>query len=113
MNEIYFLKPLSDCIVKVERGDAELAVTGFACTRQRMRVADCQAVSFDTFYFWSRYPIETTKFWNMLELMDPPSYLLFWITFTAVVGVMKIMKNYGTRMGLTSATTELICVPFQ
>ena len=98
---------------QIESGDADLAVSGYACTRQRMVVAHCQVLFFEPLYFWSRYPIETTKFWNMLELMDPPSYFFTWATLTAVVVVMKIMTKYGMRLGLTSATSEIICVPFQ
>ena len=49
----------------------------------------------------------------MLELMDPPSYFFTWFTLTAVVVVMKIITKYGAKLGLTSATTEILCVPFQ
>ena len=98
---------------QIESGEADLALPLLACTRQRMAVAHCQVLRYDPFYFWSRYPIETTKFWNMLELMDPPSYFFTWATLTAVVVVMKIMTKYGTKLGLPSATTEILCVPFQ
>ena len=98
---------------KIQSGEADLAVAGYACTRQRLAVAHCQVTGFSPNYFWSRYPIETTKFWNMLELMDPPSYFFTWATLTAVVVVMKIMTKYGMRLGLTSATSEIICVPFK
>ena len=101
-------------LLQIESGEADLTMPGnYACTRQRMAVAHCQVLTFEPYYFWSRYPIETTKFWNMLELMDPPSYFFTWATLTAVVVVMKIMTKYGMRLGLTSATSEIICVPFQ
>ena len=48
----------------------------------------------------------------MLELMDPPSYFFTWFTLTAVVVVMKMMTKYGSRLGLSSETTEILCVPF-
>ena len=100
--------------IKIESGEADLTLPGnYACTRQIMAVAHCQVVDYQPFYFWSRYPTETTKFWNILELMDPPSYIFTWITLTSVVVVMKIMTKYGTRLGLTSATQEILCVPFQ
>ena len=78
-----------------------------------MAVANCQVVGFQPMYFWSRYPIPTTKFWNLLELMDPPSYFFAWFTLTAVVVVMKILTKYGSKIGLTKAPTEILCVPFQ
>ena len=49
----------------------------------------------------------------MLELMDPPSYFFTWFTLTLVVVVMKTLTKYGAKLGLTSATTEILCVPFQ
>ena len=80
---------------------------------QRMAVANCQHYTFQPMYFWSRYPIPTTKFWNLLELFDPPSYFLTWFTLTLVVIVMKILTKYGARLGLAFAQTEILCVPFQ
>ena len=46
-------------------------------------------------------------------MMDPPTYSLTFISMITVVVFMKWMTKYGTRLGLESETTELICVPFQ
>ena len=86
----------------------------FACTVQRMYAVDCAPPqSYAPYYWWSKYPSETTKLWNMLEMMDPPTYGLTFISMITVVVFMKWMTKYGTRLGLESETTELICVPFQ
>ena len=100
--------------VKLETGEADLAVQGFACTYQRMYVVDCPpAMTYGPRYWWTKYPPETTKLWNMLEMMDPPTYFLTFLSMISIVVYMKWMTKYGTRLGLESETTELICVPIQ
>ena len=56
---------------------ADMAVYGFACTYARMEVVHCPpAVSYQPMYFLSRYPLETTKIWNLFKLLTPISW--FW-----------------------------------
>ena len=99
---------------KIVRGEADCAVESFAYTLQRMGAVDCvPGTIYEPLYFWSKYPPETTKLWNMLEMMDPPTYFLTFLSMLAIVVFMKLMTKYGTKLGLKSATTELICVPFQ
>ena len=86
----------------------------FAYTVQRMYVVDCPpAEMYEPHYWWTKYPPETTKLWNMLEMMDPPTYFLTFLSMISIVVFLKWMTKYGTRLGLESETTELICVPIQ
>ena len=70
--------------------NADMAVFGFTCTYGRMEVVLCApAVSYQPLYFFSRYPLETTKMWNLLNLLTPISW--FW-TFLAIISVVIILK---------------------
>ena len=95
-------------------GEAEVAGPYFGHTVQRLSAVHFPpATAYIPQYFFTLYPPEITKLWNMLEMMDPPSYSLTFISMIAIALFMKWMTIYGKRIGLESESTELICVPFQ
>ena len=94
--------------------EANMAVFGFGCTYSRMEVVHCPpSVLYQPFYFFSRYPLETTKIWNLFKLLTPISW--FW-TFSAIistVAILKFLTAIGTYLGCPTAVQDITLVPFR
>ena len=94
--------------------EADLAVLSFSCTYERMEVALCApAVYYFPMFFFTRYPQETTKVWNLLNLLSPTSWI--W-TLSAILAIIIMLKCYtfiGSYLGCKSSVQEITLVPFQ
>ena len=87
---------------------------GFACTYGRSKVALCPpAVSYEPFYFFSRYPLEKTKLWNLKNLLTPMSWFAYFITIISVIISLKLSCYIGRKLGLNMVTEEIALVPFR
>ena len=85
-----------------------------ACTYGRSRVALCPpAVSYQPFYFFSRYPLEITKLWNLKNLLTPASWFAYFVTIVIVIFCLKLCCYVGRKLGLSSITEEIALVPFR
>ena len=106
--------PLQIIISQIESDEADLAAWGFGCTYGRSKVALCPpAVSYQPFYFFSRYPVETTKLWNLKNLLTPTSWFAYFVTIIIVIFSLKICCYVGRKFGLTTVTEEIALVPFR
>ena len=94
--------------------EADLAIFGFGCTYGRSKVALCQpAVQYLPMYFFSRFPQETTKIWNLVKLLTPTSWI--W-TFSSIISVVILLKCFtviGTFLGCHTSVQDLTLVPFR
>ena len=94
--------------------EADMAVTQFACTYERSKVSLCgQPVYYNPYYFFTRYPKETTKVWNLLKLLTPASWI--W-TFTAIISIIIMLKCFtvvGTYLGCNTSVQDITLVPFR
>ena len=87
---------------------------GFACTYGRSKVALCPpAVLYQPLYFFSRYPLETTKLWNLKNLLTPMSWFAYFITIISVIIYLKLSCYVGRKLGLNMVTEEIALVPFR
>ena len=85
-----------------------------ACTYGRSKVAHCPpAVGYQPFYFFSRYPMETTKLWNLKNLLTPASWALYFVTITCIILSLKLTVYVGRMLGLNNFTEEIALVPFR
>ena len=102
-------------LFQVVDGKADIATAGFACTHQRMEVVNCAPfVAYIPNYFFSRYPLQVSKLWNLLGLFTPGTWLLSFISFLSVVLVLKISAVVGTKyFELKSMTKEMVLNPFR
>ena len=99
---------------QIENGSADLAVAGFACTYGRSKVALCShALEYQPYYFFSRYPLETTKLWNLTNLLTPESWFAYFLTIITVVFFLSLSCYVGRRLGLHTITEEIALVPFR
>ena len=87
---------------------------GFACTYGRSKVALCPpAVTYQPFSFFTRYPLEISKLWNLKNLLTPTSWFVYFITITIVIICLKLSCYIGRKLGLNTVTEEIALVPFR
>ena len=101
-------------LFKIEMKKADLAVFGFAVNHGRIKVAHfLPAVKYQPFYWWTRYPQETTKMWNLIYLFTPDSWMWTFLSIASIVITLKIFSMIGTRLGLNLLTEEITLFPFR
>ena len=99
---------------KIETKKAELAIFGFGWNLGRIKVAHfLPAVTFQPQYWWTRYPRETTKMWNLIYLFTPTSWIWTFLSIVSIVITLKIFSMIGTRLGLNLLTEEITLFPFR
>ena len=64
-------------------------------------------------YFFSRYPLETSKLWNLTNLLSPGSWFAYFITIIFVIISLKLSCYVGVRLGLNTISEEIALVPFR
>ena len=89
-------------------------MAGFSCTYGRSKVALCPpAVSYESVNFFSRYPLKTTKLWNLKNLLTSMSWFAYLITIISVIISLKLSCYVGRKLGLNIVTEEIALVPFR
>ena len=84
------------------------------CTYKTSKVAHCtHATSYAPEYFFSRYPLETSKLFNLKNLLSPGSWFAYFITIIFVIISLKLSCYVGVRLGLKTVTEEIALVPFR
>ena len=95
-------------------GNADLAVRGFAVNYGRIKVANfLPPVTFKPQYWWTRYPLETTRMWNLIYLFSPASWMWTFLSIASIVISLKIVAVFGTRLGLNLISEEITLFPFR
>ena len=91
-----------------------MAIPGFLCTYGRSKVALCShAVTFGPLYWFTRYPQETTKYWNLTNLFHPEAWIWTFLTFILVTLTLKLASVLGSRIGLDVGSEEVALIPFR
>ena len=97
-----------------------MAVTTWACQGYQFadeelgKFAHCaQPTAFVPRYIWTRYPLPTTRMWNLLYVFDPPGYACLLTSLTLTAAIMKLYSALGSRLGLDTASEELIFIPLR
>ena len=86
----------------------------FGCTYGRSKVALCpHAIGYKPYYFYSRYPLETTKLWNLVNLLTPSSWFAYFVTIISIIASLKLSCYVGRKSGLSMVTEEIALVPFR
>ena len=93
---------------------ADLAVVQFAVDKRRIKVAHfLPPVDYQPMYWWTRYPAETTKMWNLIYLFTPTSWMWTFLSIASIIIAFKIFSMIGTRLGLNLISEELTLIPFR
>ena len=94
--------------------NADVAVSLYFCDITKNYYVSCQpGISFSPFYFWTRYPLEKSKIFNILNLFSPESWIGTFLSITAMVISLKIATYIGVKLGLDTATEEIILFPLR
>ena len=65
-------------------------------------------------YFFTRYPLEITKFWNLANLFTPASWMWTFISIFTIVLCLYLAMTLSVKMGLSGDTKEeLPLIPFR
>ena len=65
-------------------------------------------------YFFTRYPLETTKFWNIIYLFTPEAWMWTFITIFTIILVLYLATTLSVKLGLSAdSTDEIILFPFR
>ena len=59
-------------------------------------------------YFFSRYPLEKTKFWNLIYLFTPESWMWTFISILTIILVLYLARKIAVKLGLSEDSTEEI-----
>ena len=70
-------------------------------------------VSYDAWYWWTRYPPEISKFWNLTKLFSPESWMWTFLTFILITVTLKFASVLGYKIGLTVGSEEVALIPFR
>ena len=92
---------------------ALFACQGYEFAEQELgKFAHCsQATTFHPRYIWTRYPLPTTRMWNLFSVFDPPAYACFFTVLSLTAAITKLYTALGAQLGLGTATEELILIP--
>ena len=100
-------------LIKIEMKKADLAVFGFAVNHGRIQVAHfLPAVGYTPMYFWTKYPAETTRMWNLVNLFTPASWLWTFLSISSIVVSLKIASMIGARLRMNYMLEEITLFPF-
>ena len=98
----------------MEADEVDIAAPNFGCTYGRSKVALCPpAVAYYPLYFFSRYPQETTRLWNLKNLLTPALWFAYLMTIISIIICFKFFCHVGRKLGLKSGTEEIVLVPFR
>ena len=71
------------------------------------------ATNFLPQYIWTRYPLPTTRMWNLLYVFDLPAYAAFFTVLSLTAAMMKLFSMIGSKLGLGTTTKEVILIPLR
>ena len=64
-------------------------------------------------YWWTRYPPEISKFWNLTRLFSPESWMWTFLTFLLIAITFKFATLVGGHLGMRSGSEEVPLIPFR
>ena len=86
----------------------------FLSLRKCGREVHCVPSSFGYEYFFSRYPRETTKFWNLIYLFTPESWMWTFISIPTIIFSLYLARTLSVKIGLSGdSTEEIVLIPFR
>ena len=100
--------------LKIVMDEADLAVFGFGCSYERMRVVNCPpSITYLPNYYMTRYPKERTKIWNLFRLLTPISWLFTFSAIALIVITLKWFTFVGTNLAIKTINQDITLVPLR
>ena len=97
----------------MEQDLADFTIAGYTCSFARLRVVDCLTVNWNYQKLYTQYPMEASKFWNLINLFTTESWSWIAGTIFMVVLTLKISTFAGRKLGLKTRTEEITLVPYR
>ena len=98
----------------MEKDAVDLIFDDITCSYNDTKLVHClPANKYSPYFFFSRYPLEITKLWNLKNLLAPTSWFAYFISIVIVVTSLKLSFYVGKRLGLSTITEEIALVPFR
>ena len=98
----------------MEKDAVDLMFEASSCLYNFPKLVLClPAKDYSPYYFFSRYPLKTTKLWNLKNLLAPASWFAYFITIVIVIVSLKLSCYVGKRLGLSTITEEIALIPFR
>ena len=80
-----------------------MAVRNFQCTYGRSKVVLCPpGLKYVPYYWFTRYPQQTIRLWNLVGLFTPASWMWTFLTIFSVVVFLKLFCFVGRKLGLAT-----------
>ena len=94
------------------KNESDLVIDKWKCSPDLIEFVNCpHPVGYGHDHFWTRYPLPSTRMWNLLSIFDIPGYICFFTSLTLTVVIMKFYTYLGSKMGLETVTEEFILIP--
>ena len=102
-------------IINEKKYDFHLAIEPWSCKQKDLigQVNCAHPIHYGKYYFWTRYPLNTTRMWNLLSIFDIPAYVCFFSSLALTVALLKLYSYFGVKTGLNVVTEEFILVPLR
>ena len=98
----------------MEKDAVDLSFDALSCSDDYPKLVHClPAKDYAPSYFFSRYPLEITKLWNLKNLLAPASWIAYFITIVIVITSLKLSCYVSKRLGLSTITEEIALIPFR
>ena len=98
----------------MEKDAVDFTFDGYSCLYKHSKLVHClPAKNYSPYYFFSRYPLEITKLWNLKNLLAPASWIAYFITIVIVITSLKLSCYVSKRLGLSTITEEIALIPFR
>ena len=98
----------------MEKDAVDLIFDDITCSYNDTKLVHClPANKYSPYFFFSRYPLEITKFWNLKNLLSPSSWFAYLITIVFVITSLKLSCYVGKKLGLRTIGEEIALVPFR
>ena len=104
---------LNIMISQMQRDQIQLALGSYKCSNKTIKFFHCPPpTGYHYNYIWTRYPLPTTRMWNLLSIFDPPAYTCFFTSLTLTVILMKFYTHLLKKFGSYQTYSEwMILVP--
>ena len=100
---------------QIKNDEADIGWMNFPCTsatRNKYSWGTCYSL-YAPYYLFSRYPLETTKFWNLTKLLSPKSWMWTFGSIITIIICLKIFTIAGVGIGCGTAVQDITLVPFR
>ena len=75
---------------------------------------NCVPFVYGNEYFFTRYPQEKTKFWNIIYLFTPKAWMWTFLSIFSIILVLFLARTLAVKLGLSAdSTEEIILFPFR